>query len=345
VSEIRFSVIVPAYQAEATIGKCVRALNEQTVPREHYEIIVVDDGSTDRTADVARQAGADRVLTIPHGGPAAARNAGAEAARGEILLFTDADCEPFPDWIERMTAPFADPQVAGAKGVYRTRQRSLIARLVQLEYEFRYERMARLPSIDFIDTYAAAYRRAVFLREGGFPTDVPVPSVEDIDLSFRLAQAGYRLVFVPDARVWHTHPSTLKAYLARKARYSFWRGLIYLRHPEKRRGDTHTDPALKRQFALLLLMLLSLAGGIIWRPLWLVAGGALLAFFLTTLPFVRWAGRRDRAVALAWPWVTLLRGLVQGTGLACGLLYHRWPRRTARPIPKKAQEFPSDPRP
>lgn len=319
-----YSVIIPAYQAEGTVGSCVRALNAQTVPRDHYEIIVVDDGSTDRTASVARQAGADRVLTIPHGGPSAARNAGVEAAQGEIVLFTDADCEPWPDWIERMTAPFADPEVMGAKGVYRTRQRALIARLVQLEYDFRYARMARLPSIDFVDTYAAAYRRDLFRRYGGFATDIPIPSVEDIDFSFRLAQAGHRLVFVPDARVWHTHPSTLKAYLLRKARYGFWRGLLYLWHPKKRRGDTHTDPALKKQFALVALTLLLLVGGLVWRPMLLGAAVALAAFLWTTLPFVRWAWARDRAVALVWPWVTFLRGLFQGAGLAAGLVYHRW---------------------
>ncbi|MCS7287073.1 MAG: glycosyltransferase [Anaerolineae bacterium] len=326
-SSIRYSVIVPAYQAEATIGYCVRALNAQTIPRNLYEIIVVDDGSTDQTALVAHQAGADRVLTIPHEGPAAARNAGVEIARGEIILFTDSDCEPWPDWLERMTAPFVDPEVMGAKGVYRTRQRALMARLTQLEYEFRYERMARLSSIDFIDTYAAAYRREVFLRYGGFANDIPIPSVEDIDFSFRLARAGHRLVFVPDARVWHIHPSNLRGYLTRKARYGFWRGLLYLWHPEKRKGDAHTDPALKKQFALLALMVLSLVGGLFWRPLVLGVAVALLAFLWTTLPFVRWAWTRDRAVALAWPWVTLLRGLFQGAGLAVGLAYHRFFKR------------------
>ncbi len=340
-----FSVIIPAYQAEATIGRCVTALNAQTMPRSRYEIIVVDDGSTDRTAAVALEAGADRVVTIPHRGPGAARNAGAEVARGDILLFTDADCEPLPDWLDQMTAPFADPQVVGVKGAYRTRQRSLIARLVQLEYEFRYERMARLPTIDFIDTYAAAYRRDAFFRYGGFATDIPVPSVEDIDLSFRMAQAGHLLLFRPAARVWHSHPATLKAYLTRKARYGFWRGLLYLRHPEKRKGDTHTDPALKWQFLLLAGTLALVGGSVFWPPLFPASVGTLLAFFLTTVPFACWAWRRDRAVALVWPWVTLLRGLLQGISLAAGLLYHRWLHLMARPRPGQVMESRSDPRP
>ena len=141
-NQLEYSVVVPAFQAADVVGLCVRALSEQSMDRTRYEIIVVDDGSTDDTADVAREAGADQVVCIPHGGPSVARNAGIEAARGEIVLFTDADCEPGPDWLARMTAPFTDAEVMGVKGTYRTRQTALIARLTQLEFEIRYERMA-----------------------------------------------------------------------------------------------------------------------------------------------------------------------------------------------------------
>ncbi len=315
-----YSVIVPAYQAADVIGSCVSALARQTLDRARYEIIVVDDGSTDRTADVAREAGADRVLRVPHGGPAAARNAGIAAAQGEIVLFTDADCEPAEDWIACMVAPLADPRIMGVKGTYRTRQTSLIARLVQLEFEIRYARMAELERIDFIDTYAAAYRRALLVEHGGFDTAFPIPSAEDVDLSFRLARAGHWFVFAPDAWVWHRHPTTLRRYLARKARFGYWRALLYVRYPDKISGDTHTDPALKSQFALVALLGLAAIAGLFWRPAW-IAVALLLALFLgTTLSFVRWAWRRDRAVALIWPGVTLLRVVVQGLGLALGLL-------------------------
>ena len=69
-----------------------------------------------------------------------------------------------PDWLEAMLGPFADPEVVGAKGVYRTRQTSLAARFVQMEYEDRYRIMAALPDIDFIDTYSAAFVAIVFWR-------------------------------------------------------------------------------------------------------------------------------------------------------------------------------------
>lgn len=316
------SVVVPAYRAAQEISDCVQALNRQTLPRQRYEILVTDDGSGDGTAASAREAGADRVLILPHQGPAAARNTGVEAARGGIVLFTDADCEPSPEWLERMIAPFADPRIMGTKGTYRTRQRALMARLVQLEYEIRYQRMASQTRIDFIDTYAAAYRRALLLQCGGFDPTYPIPSAEDIDLSFRLARAGHWLVFVPEAWVWHRHPTTLPVYLARKGCYGFWRALLYRRYPEKTTGDTHTDPALKVQFVLVALVGLLGWGGLVWWPLALASAGAFIAFLATTLPFVRWAWPRDRAVALVWPAVTFLRVLVQGGGLAVGSVYH-----------------------
>jgi glycosyltransferase involved in cell wall biosynthesis len=322
---VRVSVVVPAYQAADVVGACVSALVKQSLSRDTYEVLVVDDGSTDETGAVAAAAGADAVLRVPHRGPAAARNAGVAAAQGEIVLMTDADCVPSPGWIEAMVAPFADPGVVGTKGSYRTKQRGWIARLVQLEYEIRYERMARLPSIDFIDTYAAAYRRGVLEEARGFSTVYPKASVEDVDLSFRIARRG-RLVFVPEAWVWHRHPATLRAYLRRKAMYGYWRALLYLKQPDKAAGDSHTDPALKVQFVLVAVMALLGALGLVSpkarRGAWASAGAAMGAFGVTTWPFVRWAWHRDRAVAVAWPGVVWVRALVQGAGLALGLVVH-----------------------
>ena len=314
-----YSVVIPAYEEAQQIHRCVRALTEQSVRRSLYEIIVVDDGSRDGTAAVAAGAGADVVLERPHSGVAAARNAGLAVAQGEVVLFTDADCEPSREWIARMVEPIVRGDAVGVKGTYRTRQTRLIARLVQLEFEIRYERMCLLPQIDFIDTYAAAYRRDVLVAAGGFDVHYPVPSAEDVDLSFRLAQRGHKLVFVPEAWVWHTHPATLGRYLRRKARFGFWRALLYLRYPRKAGGDAHTDPMLKVQFGLMVLLLGALVFSLFWKPVWVMAAGSTFAFLLTTFPFVRWAWPRDHTVAVAWPGVTFLRVLVQGTALAVGL--------------------------
>lgn len=335
-----YSVVVPAYQAMDVLRTCLEALIRQTLPRDSYEIIVVDDGSTDSTAAVARSAGVDCVVSITHGGPAMARNTGANHARGEIVLFTDADCAPAPDWLAQMVAPFADPLVQGVKGAYRTRQREAIARLVQLEYAIRYERMARLPAIDFIDTYSAAYRRTLLLSYGGFDVAYPIPSVEDVDFSFRVARDGHRLVFAPQAQVEHRHPASLRRYLARKGLYGYWRALLYMRYPDKIRGDAHTDPGLKVQFGLLALTLLAALGGLLWRPLFLLSAVLLLVFFATTGNFVRWAWPRDRTVALIWPGITLARVAVQGAGLAVGLLKHGLSRPDRPSVPAAASPRP-----
>ena len=311
---------MPAYNAADVLPLCVTALQNQTIAPA--EIIVVDDGSTDDTPAIARRLGA-RVLTQPHQGPAAARNLGIQNARGEIILLTDADCEPFPDWIERQCAPLSEPQVMGSKGTYQTRQRNLMARLVQLEYEYRYARMRQFSSIDFIDSYAAAYRRTTLLQFGGFDPLFPSATAEDIDLCFRLARAGCLLVFAPQAQVWHRHPTSLWVYLRRKFFYGFWRALVYQRYPEKTRGDAHTDPALKRQFVLVALTGILGLIGFIWMPAWTIALSALGVLLWTMFPFAHWAWQRDKVVALAWLPVNVLRVTVQGCALALGLVYHR----------------------
>ena len=161
-----------------------------------YEVIVVDDGSNDETAKIAQEY-AVKVIQQANRGPAAARNAGVRIAKGTLLVFTDADCVPSPSWLKDLTHPFQNPEIVGVKGVYRTHQNALVARFVQLEYEYKYARMRHQTVIDFIDTYCAAYRKEVFIHNGGFDESFLVPSVEDQEFSFRLARKGYRMVFEP----------------------------------------------------------------------------------------------------------------------------------------------------
>jgi len=314
---MKVSVIIPAHNAAQTIEECIEALLNQSVPREEYEVIVVDDGSIDGTAALAQSQGV-RVITQPHHGPAAARNAGAEQATGEILLFTDADCVPAPTWIEEMTRPFSDPEVVGVKGTYLTQQRELMARFVQIEYEDKYDRMAQQERIDFVDTYSAGYRRDVFLANGGFNTTFPTASVEDQELSFRLARKGYRMVFAPKARVYHHHDASLGEYIRRKFNIGYWKALLTQWHPERLVRDSHTPQTLKFQILLLGLAALSLLVIPLWpRSLWIVGGVAAL-FLVSTLPFVAKTATKDLAVTIAGPFLLALRATSLGLGFALG---------------------------
>lgn len=312
------SVIVPVHNGAETLAACLDALSSQTVEASRYEVIVVDDGSTDGSAEVATRHGA-AVVRQEHAGAGAARNHGVEQARGGILLFTDADCQPQPDWIQQMLAPFSDPDVAGVKGVYGTRQRSLVARFAQAEYEEKYERLVRQEQIDFVDTYAAAYRRDVFAAAGGFDPRFPRALVEDQELSYRLAEAGHKLVFAPAARVYHQHPATIWQYARRKAHLGRWKVRVHARHPARAVRDSYTPWTQKAQLALLPLVVGCAIAAALGLVPWIVVAGLAGLGLLSTIPLLRQAARLDRLVLLAAPALVLLRALALDLGIAWGI--------------------------
>ena len=314
------SVVVPAYNAAATIEHCVRALRAQTVEPGCYEVIVVDDGSQDETAEIAARLGA-RVVRQQRGRPAAARNAGIKTANGDIVCFTDADCMPKNDWLESLLVPLSDPQIVGCKGTYDTTQRSLVARFVQLEYEDKYDLLRGQRHIDFIDTYSAAYRRDVLLANNCF--DESFPYLEDQELSFRLATRGYNMVFQPEAVVYHRHAADVLDYFRKKFIIGFWKAQVVRRFPERGVKDSHTPQVMKFQMALMALALTALGMTLFSRWSWLVVLTVLILFVATTIPFSRKAWRKDRAVGIAAPAMLAVRALALGFGYGWGVVRPR----------------------
>jgi cellulose synthase/poly-beta-1,6-N-acetylglucosamine synthase-like glycosyltransferase len=311
------SVVVPAYNAKGVLGECLEALGAQSRPPD--EVIVVDDGSTDGTDELALGYGV-RVLRQANAGPSAARNAGARAAQGDLLLFTDADCVPTPDWVEHMVAPLADSAITGVKGVYRTAQQAWMARFVQIEHEDKYDRMRRSRFIDFVDTYAAGYRRDVFLSAGGF--DESLGGCEDQELSFRLAGRGHRFVLAPKAVVYHRHSDNVFWYARRKWAIGYWKAKVTRRHPSKLVQDSRTPQVLKVQMGLVGVgsALLALGTGLRRARLARWGLGCGVVFELTTLPFVRKAWPKDRTVALLAPLLLFVRAGALGAGFVLGNL-------------------------
>lgn len=314
------SVVVPAYNAATVIADCLVALQQQTINRHTYEIIVVDDGSADDTAVRAQLPGVQVIRSPQNRGAAAARNQGIRAAQGEIICFTDADCAPQPNWIEEVTRPLRENEgVTAVKGVYISHQPQLVARFVQLEYEDKYEGMAGLPQIDFVDTYACAYRRQPLLDCGGF--DETIFYVEDQELSFRLAAQGHVMVFQPTAVVAHHHSASLRQYARKKFWIGCWKARFIRRYPDRAIKDSHTPQVLKLQMGLAGLalgtaVLTLLLPFLRWLPITL-----LLLFAMTTLPFGRKAWRKDHTVALAAPFLLFIRALALGFGFAWGTVW------------------------
>lgn len=313
--ELRFSVVVPAYNAAATIASCLEGLLRQTEPRERYEVIVVDDGSTDDTAGIAGRFGVT-VIRQGNRGPAAARNRGARQARGGIVLFTDADCVPEPGWIAQMARPFDDASVAAVKGAYRTSQRSLTARFCQAEFEERFAMLARAGTTDMVDTYAAAFRRDVFAAMDGFDESFPVANNEDTDLSYRISAAGHRMVFNQDAVVFHLrHPDRVRTYVRQKFWRGYWRMVVYRRFPGKMVKDTYTPQTLKLQVLLLGGAAATLPAALFWSPALVLPAFCGLLFLASTAPFALQTARRDATVALLSPLFLAMRAAAIGSGV------------------------------
>jgi len=317
-SRLKFSVIVPAFNAEVILTACLEALLDQSTPIEYYEVIVVDDGSTDNTSKRAQQFNVKSIYQINQG-PAAARNRGAREARGEILLFTDSDCIPDRRWIQQMTLPFENPEVVGVKGAYKTHQNRLTARFAQAEFEDRYDRLQSQSPIDMIDTYSAAFRKDIFQEMGGFDESFPVANNEDTDLSYRLVAAGHKLVFNREAFVYHTHPDTLLKYLRIKFWRGYWRMVVYGRYPDKAVKDSYTPGVIKIQTLLMGLSMVLLALSWLMPSVLFLTLMAWAGIVVSSLPFSFKTFRKDHWVGIMSPVFILLRSLVFAAGSLSGI--------------------------
>ena len=325
---IRYTVIIPAYNAGKTLPQTLAALKDQTVSAEDYEIIVVDDGSTDDTAEVARRYGI-KCVGQKNRGPAAARNHGVREAKGSIILFTDADCTPDRDWIRQMTLPFQDEKTTGVKGAYRTKQKELAARFAQAEFEDRFDLLKKAEAIDMVDTYSAAFRKDIFIRLVFFDESFPVANNEDTELSYRLCAAGHLLKFNPGAIVYHLHPDSFLKYLKVKFKRGYWRLVVYRNYPEKAFKDTYTPAVIKLQtLAAAASLPVLLASFFFPKLLWLTLF-IYVAIMASSASFSIKTYQKDSVVGIISPAIVLARALAFALGSLSSIFYRK---KISRPL-------------
>ncbi len=217
-----FSVIIPTYRRPEPLHRCLEGFLRLDHPS--WELIVVNDGGDDSFAlvDGALRARLPlRLIDAPHGGPAAARNTGSRVASGEFLAFTDDDCLPEPDWLKEMERGFAGRDVAALGGSCLNPfpdSTPAIAWQVYLDFLREYFRDAAGNAL-MLPTNNVVYRRDAFWTVNGFDESFPLAAGEDLDLSYRVVEAGFRQDYHDDARVWHYHRSTARGYLRQQYRY------------------------------------------------------------------------------------------------------------------------------
>jgi glycosyltransferase involved in cell wall biosynthesis len=317
---MKVSVVIPAYNAERTIGEAVVHGLSQTKGSIEVELIVVDDGSTDDTAAIAESAGAT-VIRQQNAGPAAARNRGWQSARGTFICFTDSDCIPREGWLENLLDGFTDSNIGAVAGSYEiANPSSWLARWVHQEILERHRRMPHF--IRAFGSYNVAIPSHVLRATGGFDPVYRRASGEDNDLSYRIIKKGWRIAFRPQAKVAHYHPEKLWQYLIEQYGHGFWRAKMYKDHPDMTGGDDYTrlrdrvEPILV--LGILGFLLLVVCGMV--RFTWpLVFVLVLYCSIQISWPLSWWLGE-GKADALPYCGVTFLRGFARTFGLAAGFL-------------------------
>ncbi|MBF0330549.1 MAG: glycosyltransferase [Candidatus Omnitrophica bacterium] len=239
VADPHVSVIIPAYNAAKTIDSAIRSVLSQDYAGK-VDLIVVDDGSTDKTGDIVRSFSNVFYVRQENAGPASARNRGAAESRGEFLFFTDSDCCAERSWVSKMMRGFDRANISVVAGSYGiVNAHSILARAIHQEIIFRHE--ALMPDYPkSFGSYNFAVRRSVFEAVGGFNVSYRRASGEDNDLSYKIIAGGGQIRFLKDARVGHYHQESFGRYFKEQFYHGFWRVKIYVDHPGMLSGDGYT---------------------------------------------------------------------------------------------------------
>ena len=233
------SIVVPVLDRAEELGRCLASIGQIDYPQEKLQLIVVDDGSRDDSAEVARRFGA---LVVSSGGvrrgPAAARNVGARLACGEILAFIDSDCTASTGWLAELVPHFRDPKTVAVGG--------MVEGMCSASAVDRYEAVMSSLSLGarerfgnsgddtfYLPSCNLLVRRPAFLSVGGFEESMHVG--EDVDLTWRLRDAGWTIAYLPAGNIMHEHRSSLRSFMSRRFDYGTSEGMLQKLHPQRKK--------------------------------------------------------------------------------------------------------------
>ena len=329
----QISVIIPVHRDNTDFRRCLAALDAST--RAPHEVIVVSDGAPESARDFARRQGYRVLHTRTGQGPAHARNKGAKAATGEVLFFLDADVLVHSDAVEKVARRFNDqPEYSALIGSYDDSpgDDAFLSQYRNLLHHYTHQH-GNEETITFWGA-CGAIRAEAFWAVGGFDTDYERPSIEDIELGFRLREAGFRIRLDPSIQVTHLKGwdalSVLKTDILDRALP--WTRLLLEQQslPDDLNVRQNERWSTVAAFALPGLLLASMEVPALGGLAAVIGGG----FLTLNLPFYRFLQRR-RGVrfsirAVFWHWVYYL---CCGTGAGLGVLLHLLSRIGIRETP------------
>lgn len=227
----KVSVVVCSYNGARTLEECLNSLMRLNYPE--YEVILVNDGSTDDTHKIAQQFPQVRYIQQENRGLSYARNVGARAATGEIVAYTDDDCVADPDWLTYLTRAMIDQKVDAIGGPNITPPSDgWISRCVASSPGNPSHVMLDDRHAEHVPGCNMAYRRDVLLGIGGFDTQYRQAG-DDVDLCWRLLDEGREIGYAPSALVWHHRRCTVKAYLKQQKGYGRAEAMLQFKHPQR----------------------------------------------------------------------------------------------------------------
>lgn len=252
----KVSVIIPAYNSEKTILNCILSLKKQKY--KNFEIIAVDDGSTDNTESILKKIKGIKVISQKNRGQGAARNEGARKAKGEIVVFIDSDCEARNKlWLKKLVDTYEkDKRVVGmASGYSGSIGKEFIEEYAYLELKYRLRKMPE--NVLTASSSNISCRKRIFNKIGGFPEDKRLISAEDILFSYNLSRKGI-LLWKKELGIFHKFRSTLKEYLKQQEGFVKADVLLFLKHPKLLSKVTNHSKNVYLQILLTFLFFASL---------------------------------------------------------------------------------------
>lgn len=324
------SVIIPVYNGMNTLPNCLDSIEKQDYPKP-LEIIIVDDGSKDGSGKYVESHGY-KVIYQENLGPGLARNAGASASSGELLVFTDADCILDPNFITELAKPIIENDIVGSQGIFYSHQRNIVARFIQHEISERYNKQSKVQYIDWVATYGACYKRKVFLNNEGFDDSY---SSEDAEFSFRLAEKGYKMVLATKALCQHLHYESFFKFIKFKYKRAYWTIWLYKRYPHRMVRDKMTPFLRKFQMLLLAEAIFFLLLGTWWKTSLYLGILSLIMLFISTLPFSIKVAKKDFILGVISPFFLLTRAACYFFGFSKGLLDYWQGKHIVKKSPPK----------